>query len=317
MKRLILGLVVLAGLLIVSPGRGGAQESLTPVERFNIASDLAAKGQVEKAIRVWLEVADELPEKFKPSVHYALGVAYSALKRYPEAWHHLNIHLELAPKPRPDAKQQLANVLAVLKESYVPVSISCDPAAGRILPAGKAGSRSFAAPLAWWFKPGKHTVRGEWEGHEPAVLVLNVSRTAQGGTYTLRFKQLEDYGKVPAGEGGALWWEWSILGGGLAAAAVGGVLHGIGYNKNEQLFDDYAHLHDQAFEDVYGPEYEEQVKPKITAAYVLYGVGGAVALAGIILVAVDQGKDASEGTQTFVVPSLSADQVGAAFGFTF
>ncbi|MBM4372885.1 MAG: hypothetical protein FJ098_14625 [Deltaproteobacteria bacterium] len=98
--------------------------------------------------------------------------------------------------------------------------------------------------------------------------------------------------------------EWVLLGSGLALGATGGILHGVGYARNETLYDDYLKKTGEDAQSRYDDAYADEVRPKEISAYVLYGVGGAAVLTSVILWAVrDPGaRDAEAGTAVEVLP---------------
>jgi hypothetical protein len=89
--------------------------------------------------------------------------------------------------------------------------------------------------------------------------------------------------------------EWVLIGSGAAAAVAGGIFHGVAHSKNEDLYGDYKHSADPSVaKKEYDAAYDDEVLPKEVAAYVLYGVGGAAVVTGVIVMAVKHSRSAGE-----------------------
>jgi tetratricopeptide (TPR) repeat protein len=136
----------------------------------------------------------------------------------------------------------------------------------------------------------------------------------------------------PAAKGSNAW-KWATLGGGVVVAGVGGVLHGIGISNNNTRYDEVRdHWLDQGLAEVtsvndptyinyvndFNAVYDEDVKPYLTSAYLLYGLGGAAILTGAIALLVPPGSETGDGAVSFSVsPTIQPDQAGLDFMLIF
>lgn len=319
--------VTITAVFVVGLGgfHASAQGKKNPVDVFNEASDLAAKGEVDKAIRMWLDVANELPLKHRPRVHFALGLSFAALKKYPEAWHHLAVHIALAEAPQSEALALFKESQAELEKGHTKVRITCDPQSLRVhLGAGPVGV-SYDCPLTWWYVPGAYTVKARGPGGLAAEKKFTVKKGAPTAVVAVKavvpvrpvrpvdppiFVGEEEEKKTN-------WWGWGLVAGGLVSMAGGGVFHYLAYAKNEQLYDDYKadDLYDEKFDDKYGPAYDDEVWPKLFASYVLYGMGGAAVAAGVVMLVVE-GEKPRPGAALFS-PVLTPEGAGFSCGWSF
>ncbi|MBM4355859.1 MAG: hypothetical protein FJ109_19075 [Deltaproteobacteria bacterium] len=107
--------------------------------------------------------------------------------------------------------------------------------------------------------------------------------------------------------------EWALIGSGGAVAVAGGIFHGVAHSKNEDLYGDYKHSADpSAAKKKYDAAYDDDVLPKEIAAYVMYGVGGAAVVTGVIIMAVRHARsDGEEPSSPSVVPMPIPDGAGA------
>jgi len=174
----------------------------------------------------------------------------------------------------------------------------------------------------------KKVAAGTWE-----VVVSKPGRPAwraqivvpAGGTVVERpdipkSGKIEEIRPVETGdEGGSSWWKWAMVGGGVALVGVGGTLNGMAYTRNEDLKKKYPDgtLWNPVSPKVpalYQQEYDNDVQPMATGAWILYGVGGAAAVAGAVLLIVDA---ASEPGKATVVPLVDGDVLGMSATFSF
>ena len=306
-------------------GPASAQEKRSPVKLFNQASDLAAEGKLDKAVSIWLDIEDELPLKHQPKLQLALGLSFAVLKKYPEAWHHLTIHLALAAKPEAKALAELKRVGKELSSTHVKVELICVPAGGKVSPGAGGPLRMYRCPLTWWYEPGSYKVMvREVEGR---VSKHPIEVPADRRVVSLTLEAPKDK-PVPKDKPSIFqpgfeeeetnWVAWSAVGGGLLMAAGGGVMHYLAHSSNEDLHDDYKGLSKTEYNDKYGPAYDDEVRPKLWASYVLYGVGAAAVGVGTAMLLLE-GTETGPGKTgvSGVAPLLSPDCVGVTWGVEF
>lgn len=120
-------------------------------------------------------------------------------------------------------------------------------------------------------------------------------------------------------EGSGNWWKWVLVGGGVAIVGAAGTMNWVAYSRNEDLKKKYP---DGTFWNRVSPEipaqyrqeYDDTVQPMATGAWVLYGVGGAAAAAGTVLLIMDLTSGSGEPT---VVPLAGGDILGIGATLTF
>jgi len=126
-------------------------------------------------------------------------------------------------------------------------------------------------------------------------------------------------------------WPWVTVGAGAILAAVGGCFHYDAYKLNVKYHDKAERLGVRLTADVgveaaqdeadayYDDMREEHVKPRERAAWVLYGVGGAAVLGGLVwfLVTKDGGTSRAGASGVSYTPAVGPDNVGFQMQWTF
>lgn len=120
---------------------------------------------------------------------------------------------------------------------------------------------------------------------------------------------------------------WVALGLGVAAGMTGGVMHYLAKNEADAVRREskrvwheiehegqtYADAAEAAYHD---PAWNNRVVPKETSAWVLYGVGGALALGGTLWAILDRPEPAKDNPIS-LWPILDATNAGLVMGLTF
>jgi len=329
-------------------GMALAQED-DPKQALERGAELARQEKFDEAIGIWLSVLDKLGPEDLAAAQRKLGLAFKRTGRLPEAWHYLSVYLDSSFGAGDEtAAGWLQEVEASLKQTHVRVTFTCSPGnLTLIIPASKPGVfaqsaiRNPQSAIVWWFEPGKHTVRAEAPGYEPRSVEVDVG--ADGGTARMEItlvavapvKETAGGSKAPGGVGGSAVIskpaegnkpsraaEWVLIGSGLALGVTGAVFHGLGYSRNEELDAEYSdaskHPYGPDAKEAYDAAYDDEVRPKQIAAYVLYGVGGAALLAGIVTYAVrDPGKAEEHRSGLTVMPMGLPGGGGAMMTFEF
>jgi len=168
--------VAVAALVAISGGQAAGQEARDPNKQFNEGLDLAREGKTLEAIGLWVGVLDEVEERFRPSVHKALGLAFHSLGRSQEAVHHLRSFL--GSRMEGEELEVRALVLELedeLRKGHRSVTIACDPGNARVYHGRSAEGTSYPCPLTWWFKPGRHFVHVTSTGYVPVTEEVDVA----------------------------------------------------------------------------------------------------------------------------------------------
>jgi len=310
----------LALLALFLPGLISAQPADAQAQ-FNNAVERAKAGKHEEAVKICLDVLGKLPESERSRVHKLLGFSYKGLQKLPEAWHHLSLYVGTTGREDSATERWLEKVETELKESHVKVVLSCEPegASLALRPDSSQDQPEYACPLTWWLKPGKHSIRAAKSGYEMGTVVVEVRQRGDKGVHSIALKALgpADGGKKPEPaitepkeSKGSNAVGITLIASGAALGIVGAVVHGVAYSKNEELHDRHLPSNRQQYE----ADYADQVKPKTTAAYVLYGTGGAALAAGIVMLVLRSPGEGEE-TSSFMLSPLSAPE-GAGAMFT-
>jgi hypothetical protein len=200
---------------------------------------------------------------------------------------------------------------------------------------GPGRRRRIPCPAAWWLPPGLHSVVAQKAGFETGTVDVEVKAGAAQQSVEVRLEQARPPEVVPRFEGTAKAVRpaknkgktkalaWAIFGGGLALAATGGILQGVAYGADQRLKEDYpadASLSKEEFdnnEKKYDEGFASDVQPKLVAAYVLYGVGGAATLAGLVgaIIQARKAPGPRDKTSVRLVPMLAPGTIGAALAF--
>ncbi len=127
-------------------------------------------------------------------------------------------------------------------------------------------------------------------------------------------------------------WKWATLGGGAVLAGVGVALHATGISNNNTRYDEVLEkwqgqgltattpTTDDAYigyVNEFDSVFDEDVKPYLTGAYVLYGIGGAAILTGAIALMLPEGDHAVDGAHFQLLPALAPGQAGLDLQITF
>jgi hypothetical protein len=329
-QRLSRGLFwgVMALVLCASAGRAAAEEPDLRT-RFNQSVELAKAGQYDESIRISLAISHMLPESDRLRVHKLLGFAYRKLGMYPEAWHHLTRYLSEGGEADAAAAGWLAEVEAAMVGSHAKLSLQCDPGDVALeFPPSSSSAQTDAVvcPRHWWLAPGKYRVRAHREGYVPGVIDFAVTGPGEKWGPEIRLVPVAPVapggGVLPGEPGttvsapleggrraGAL--EWALYGTGAALGAGGAALHLLAWDRNEDLHDRFKG--ETGGKAGYDAAYEDEVQPRLTAAWVLYGVGGAVLVSGLVVSLVSgQGETSSERSGSVsVVPLVLPGGTGA------
>lgn len=303
--------------MLVWSGAAGAQPPDETGKQLKVCVELTQEGRYEKAVGVCLDALDHVSKPDRPRIHKVLGFAYWKLKLLQESWHHLTLYLESSGKQNATVTGWLQKVETKLKKKHVKVTLACaEGVAVRPRPPDSGLRAVYTCPLTWWFVPGTHKIQCEEPGDEPSVVGIDKIAVKKVGDPGVRgicgvSKSLIGGGPKP---GRTL--EWALIGSGAALTITGAVFQVWGNSDNNALHSKYL---DQAespngsdAKSRYDEAYDDQVRPKMLAAYVLYGVGGAALVGGIVTWMVRKpGKAAGDPFPVTVAPLTIPDGTGA------
>lgn len=181
------------------------------------------------------------------------------------------------------------------------------------------------APVTQRLRVGKYKLSIIHPGQDPLISEVVITRE---GLSLAAPPPLPGIGpdktdKPPAFHGNT--WEWAILGGGAALVATAGVLHYLGYDRNQELQQRYPA--DQALsptlfnqnKSLYQEKFSDEVVPLRTASYFFYGAGAAAVLTGVVFLAIPDKPVAEDpdANKTTFAPFLLDGAMGLDFKLEF
>ena len=115
---------------------------------------------------------------------------------------------------------------------------------------------------------------------------------------------------------------WALAGAGVGIGFTGGILQAVANSTNDDLHEKYSSKDNYpdgvAAKNLYDADYEDEVRPKRTTAFVLYGVGGAATIAGVVLLLLDKNENAGRlNSAMTVTPVVFEGGAGAMMSFGF
>jgi hypothetical protein len=179
---------------------GGAAHAQAPAEdpeaQLQKATDLADKGRMAEAIKIWEAIADKLPPDKKPAVHQRLGMAYRKFAKLPEAWYHLTRYLSLSGTPDKEASEQLRQLETALPRQHRKVAFSCDPEGSVVRLAPGDDAAGYPCPFSFWLKAGRLQIRAEKPGFQPSSSWINVEAGEGEVISAVKLQPLEQFGML-------------------------------------------------------------------------------------------------------------------------
>jgi hypothetical protein len=326
--------LVLAFGLLVAPAQGRAQgaERGTPLDPAALnqqAIDLSREGELAEAIDIWWAILDTQGPSYKYAsvVHRNIGRNHQKLEQWAESWYHFERCLEYLSTDEKCA-QWKQEVEARLADGYVRVAVTVEPASCLVVPDATERQRAYRAPLQWWFPVGARGLLLVDDVLGVRTHVVEVSSATASLPLSCSQPNIEDPRK--GGPSSLIdrvaLRDWLLLGGGAATVLAGGATWWTASDRLETLRADYQR--DYGERSLTRPEYDEvaadwesqineRVVPYERTSYVLWGVGGAAMLTGILLaVLLPEEPDGQPQVGVLpLVPSLGGQ--GLSFGFSF
>ena len=320
-------------------------QTVDPNQRFNQAAQLAAEKKYDKALDIWLDLRDKLDEKFRPNLHKALGLAYLKLMMYPQSWHHLIVYLRVKPDDK-KADGWLRKVQWELSQNYYKARFQCRPLESEVVIGTGAKAVAYPCPLTWWFKPADYLITVQKAGFKTVTIPVTVSLENADKEYSVELEaEPTPVNPTPAPtttatpvtkgpikatalppptvvrlpeSGGSKFIEWTLIVTGTAIAGAGGFLQWQAGQKNEELHDTFLDKDKlpswKIAQNNYNKAFDNEVRSREIGAGVLYGIGGAVVVTGIIMLAV--GGD-GKGSTVSLSPTTFAGGTGAVVSWDF
>jgi hypothetical protein len=276
-----------------------------------------------------------------------LGKAYGAMNADAEAFPYLHFAFLSEGGTDLEIREALEFARKKLSGEHVQVRVETDPTRSVVTFPGAGGPHRFRTPATWWFRPGTYSIRVTHDGYhaKEETLVVDAGK-APTIKVVLAAKEIaqpvKDPGvkspvggptapktdgpsspavrKIPA-------WKWALLGSGLTLAAGGGATWMVGWNRGNGLNDEFsgrvAPGQAASRRAEYDQRWEDEVTPFQLTSYALWGVGGAAAITGLVLILTDGPAPArpqpesgpAAGLQ--VLPAVWGGGGGLLFGLPF
>jgi tetratricopeptide (TPR) repeat protein len=228
-----------------------------------------------------------------PAIHYNLALALVNLDQPVEMFHELEKAMAFGAAPLDDDKFERARQYKLLVQAQLArVEISCDTAGARVSLDGK---ELFVAPGKYegLTRTGEHTVLARGAGYAPTQLT---QKLGSGEVMRLHLKLFTDAELTRERRVMPAWVPWTVLGGGVVIAGVGGLLHG-------QSKDDFASYDEGiaqcaaaapdrgcANPGVEVNDRKTSAESKQTLAITAYAIGGVAIVTGVTLAIINRAE---------------------------
>jgi len=309
---------------------------------MKLYEDPATQGE---AVALYHKALGKATGRVRIEVLKNLGKAYAAMSAYAEAFPYL--HFAFLSEGGTDLKIRdgLEFVRKKLSEDHVQVRVETDPTRSVVTFPGEGGPHRFRTPAAWWFQPGTYSIQVTHDGYHskeetlvvkagkaPTVKITLVAKEIAvpvkdpdakptvGGPSDPTDPEKPAVRKIPG-------WKWALLGGGLALAAGGGATWMVGWDRGNGLDDEFsghvAPAKAAARKAKYDQRWENEVVPLQISSYALWGVGGAAAVTGLILLLTDgppperPAPETGPAASLQVLPAIWGDGGGLLIGLPF
>jgi hypothetical protein len=144
-----------------------APDGRTPEDRYNDGLLLAQQGKLQRAVDIWLEIADRLQsEADRREVQSSLGFAFYGLGKLEPAWYHLDRYIRSGATSDVEAVRTFQAIEKKLASTHFKVEFHCTPENVRVQFQDSSYQTPVRCPLSWWFSPGEYAFSGASEGHK-------------------------------------------------------------------------------------------------------------------------------------------------------
>lgn len=257
----------------------------------------AKRGQYSKAAKLWLEASLEQSE---PRYRYHLGDMAQRMDKPVRALRYYKRFLAKAPRTKQYARMRAKAERAVqlLRGKVAVLKLQVDEPVAKVILDGKhIGTSPLKRTIR--LRPGQHVVVVQKAGCPTAVRKLQLDA---GVTKTLVVRlqvkpasASQPEAVKPAADGTKVrypmprWIPWTLLGAGVAVA-----LAGLGpFFQQSKLYDEYDHRVSTGNVDT---SLLNKAKALKSASFSMFAIGGALVIAGVITLVLNQPKVVKPGT---------------------
>jgi hypothetical protein len=307
---------ILLVLALLVPGTARAQSGPGPADTLlDEAAGHIRDGDYESALASFRAAYEREPSWLALSgiaqAHEERGHHLEALEAYER------LLREFGDRLSEEQTQVVTRCIAALEARIGVLALDAPPAGTEIMVDGiTLGRGPFRDTVR--VMPGRHTVVGTLDGHEPITRVVLV---IAGGEERLALRLLPKEVQVlvePAILDTPMprWLPWVTIGGGLAAIALGGGLEYVA-QRNAAAFRDEvaAAAGDTPHQIVIDDRRLRQAKNQEIAAIGLFTAGGVAVVTGVVLVVLNRPRPVGDDSvsRTRLVPTLSGIRLEGSF----
>ena len=245
---------------------------------LNDAAFAPAAAKLEEALSLWPH----------PAIHYNMAMAQVQLDRPLEARKHLVAATKFGPEALGETNFESAKTYLKLVERQLSMAVITASMDG--VEVSLDGQPLFSSPDTFkdFLPSGTHAIVARKDGY----LTSELSETFEpGGQKELNIRLYTAEELTEYRHRWPVWMPWTIFGAGVAVAAVGGTLHGVGVSKIHK-FDDHAQAN--GLLGITTTDADRDLRTDGIAlqkgAVGLYAVGGAAIVSGITLIILNKAK---------------------------
>ena len=148
-----------------------------------------------EAIDYWQQAYDYATDEQKTKLHKNIGLALQQLERLPEAWYHMHEYLRRDKWKDKKVGKRLSEVEKNLVRTYLKVSLNSRPVgATAVLPPGDR-LHQLPTPLVWWLPPGEYAVELKLKGYKTRKETVKVALRG-ANNFTFELKLVAEAGKL-------------------------------------------------------------------------------------------------------------------------
>lgn len=228
-----------------------------------------------------------------------------------------------------EAERAYAKTRDKLQMFYVKVKFELKPETTFVMLKTTGNTNMFSRPSHLWFQPGKHRIHFRADGYARVTTEFEALTPGKVQTLQVSLKLTDSWlpgsSTMTGATTGRTWGttsEWAAFGGGLALAGIGAACSVRAALNRDNLND----VPPPRTAGPLSPEYrnyitrrddvwQADVRPWQQASYVLYALGGSVALTSLLFILVPEEEDAATGVGIAAFPQPGGGTLGLTGSF--
>ena len=284
-----------------------------PTDKQEEALKLFQEGNKMLRDALFIKAADLYREALSnwdhPAIHYNLALSLITLDQPIAVFQSLERAMAFGPEPlEAENFQRAINYRTLVSQLIADVEVVCEVPGARVSLDGK---ELFVGPGKWTglARIGEHTLVAQKSGFLPTNQTRRFA-PAEQVVVNLELFTIEDVTSYR--RRWAAWKPYSVLGGGAAVAAIGGIVHlSAAGSMNE--FNDGILACGGCVPDSSLAQKRDSARTKETIAYLAYGIGVSAIAAGVVLAYINREqafRDESKTAGLEVVPTITPSSAG-------